>query len=488
MTQKQISVLSNLRVAGAIAIDKDQEFDPNAKIGTLALKDKSLYAKMEINGFSTWYPIFQNVSNAYQHTQAIPNLQWTVQHNLNSQNLFWAIKNAQGQIEHESTIEYVDNNTIKVNFYEAVAGTMILVGPTDINLGLVNAQELSIGTSGAVTINNTGVFINGQPVLTGGNIETMVATALSAQKGAANGIAALDADGKVPATQLPSGLGGSAVTSVAGRTGAVTLAVADISGALAASVVGAAGGVASLDGSGKVPAAQLPSYVDDVLEYADLASLPASGDAGKIYVALNNGKIYRWSGSSYVEISGSPGSTDSVTEGSVNLYFTAARAQAAVTSVSGNAGTATKLATARSIGLGGSLSGSANFDGSADITINATLAQYSVPYDLGGSIFGVCANSEVALRIRACRAFRLASGQANGQAKAGIAATGSTVFTIAKNGVSVGSITFAAGSSTGTFSFTNNVDVATGDLITVTGPATADATLADVDFTLVGNV
>jgi hypothetical protein len=88
---------------------------------------------------------------------------------------------------------------------------------------------------------------------------------------------------------------------------------------------GQANGYASLDGTGKVPAAQLPSYVDDVLEFATLANFPGTGESGKLYVSLNNNKTYRWSGSAYIEIAGSPGSTDVVTEGSTNLYFTAAR-------------------------------------------------------------------------------------------------------------------------------------------------------------------
>lgn len=66
---------------------------------------------------------------------------------------------------------------------------------------------------------------------------------------------------------------------------------------------GTAGGVATLDGAGKVPSAQLPSYVDDVLEYANLAAFPATGATGLIYVALDTNKCYRWSGSAYVEIS-----------------------------------------------------------------------------------------------------------------------------------------------------------------------------------------
>lgn len=56
---------------------------------------------------------------------------------------------------------------------------------------------------------------------------------------------------------------------------------------------------------GKVPASQLPSYVDDVLEYADFAALPGTGESGKIYVTLDTNLTYRWSGSAYVEISAS---------------------------------------------------------------------------------------------------------------------------------------------------------------------------------------
>lgn len=69
-----------------------------------------------------------------------------------------------------------------------------------------------------------------------------------------------------------------------------------------ASEKGAANGVATLNAEGKVPATQLPSYVDDVVEYANLAGLPATGEVGKIYVALDTNITYRWSGSVYVKI------------------------------------------------------------------------------------------------------------------------------------------------------------------------------------------
>lgn len=68
---------------------------------------------------------------------------------------------------------------------------------------------------------------------------------------------------------------------------------------------GAASGVATLDTNGKVPTSQLPSYVDDVLEYSAKSSFPTTGETGKIYVDTATNKTYRWGGSAYVEISAS---------------------------------------------------------------------------------------------------------------------------------------------------------------------------------------
>ena len=111
-------------------------------------------------------------------------------------------------------------------------------------------------------------------------------------------------DGKVPTTRK---VNGKPLSSD------ITLSAGDVS-AIAASAKGAANGVASLGADGKVPSTQLPSYVDDVLEgyvsddlkkfYKDSAkSSEYTGETGKIYVDMNNNKTYRWSGSTYVVIS-----------------------------------------------------------------------------------------------------------------------------------------------------------------------------------------
>lgn len=111
-------------------------------------------------------------------------------------------------------------------------------------------------------------------------------------------------DGKVPTTRK---VNGKPLSSD------IILSAGDVS-AIAASAKGAANGVASLGADGKVPSTQLPSYVDDVLEgyvsddlkkfYKDSAkSSEYTGETGKIYVDMNNNKTYRWSGSIYVVIS-----------------------------------------------------------------------------------------------------------------------------------------------------------------------------------------
>lgn len=69
------------------------------------------------------------------------------------------------------------------------------------------------------------------------------------------------------------------------------------------STKGRPGGLAELDSTGKVPAAQLPSYVDDVLEYSTKAQFPQTGETGKIYVAKDTNLTYRWTGTQYLEIS-----------------------------------------------------------------------------------------------------------------------------------------------------------------------------------------
>ena len=71
--------------------------------------------------------------------------------------------------------------------------------------------------------------------------------------------------------------------------------------------VGSSNGIAPLDGDAKIPAAYLPSYVDDVIEYSNKEAFPIQGEPGKIYVACDTNLTYRWSGTTFIEISKSLG-------------------------------------------------------------------------------------------------------------------------------------------------------------------------------------
>ena len=128
---------------------------------------------------------------------------------------------------------------------------------------------------------------------------------------------------KIPTDQFGSGGGGSGVdtSNLVPYTGAnkdvnigayyfETSQGFKKTGGTATQALTADGGVFDLTTKadlvgGKIPSSQLPSYVDDVLEFANLASFPATGESGKIYIAIDTNLTYRWGGSSYVVMSSS---------------------------------------------------------------------------------------------------------------------------------------------------------------------------------------
>ena len=182
-----------------------------------------------------------------------------------------------------------------------------------LQLALANIASLTPGTYTKVTVDAKGRVTTGTtlevsdlPSIPSSKV-TGLGTAASANTGASQGnVPVIQADGKLLASLLPD-LSGTYVpvsTTINGKplSANVTLNADDV-GAIPADQKGTAGGVAELDSTGKVPAAQLPSYVDDVVEYASKSAFPGTGEEGKIYVATDTNLTYRWSGSQYVEIS-----------------------------------------------------------------------------------------------------------------------------------------------------------------------------------------
>lgn len=190
------------------------------------------------------------------------------------------------------------NLTAAVNEVKATADAAVSGTAPDASETVKGIVELA---TGAETITGT----DGTRAVTPAGLDSALDSRIVAATASAAGIVELASDAEALALSATD----RAVTP--GNLGAIR---------------GVANGLAGLDGSGKVPSAQLPSFVDDVVEAANFAALPGTGETGKIYTTLDTNNAYRWSGSAYVEIAASPGTTDEVTEGSTNLYFTNARA------------------------------------------------------------------------------------------------------------------------------------------------------------------
>lgn len=111
-----------------------------------------------------------------------------------------------------------------------------------------------------------------------------------------NGVAIGSTNGTVSVTT-------NGVTADVAVKGLGNAAYTNSSAYISSALKGANNGVAELDSNGLVPSSQLPSYVDDVLEYSSKSAFPITGETGKIYVDTTTNLTYRWSGSDYIEIS-----------------------------------------------------------------------------------------------------------------------------------------------------------------------------------------
>ena len=237
---------------------------------------------------------------------------------------------------------------------------------------------------------------------------------------------------------------GNVVTGVTQTANGLTVTlgsvptVGDLSNYIPNSQKGVAGGVATLDGTGLIPTSQLPSYVDDIVEAASLTALnalPANEKvAGKIYVALDTNKTYRWSGSTFVYITS--GAVDSVA-GKTGVV-TLDKADVGLANVDNTADanknvlSATKLTTARTITLSGVTATPQSFDGSANISIPIT----SVP---AGIVTGVLNNSTTGSSATLTTPRSIgATGDATWTVTFDGSANVSSVLTLANTGVTAG--------------------------------------------------
>lgn len=123
----EVSVLSNLRVNGAITLENIETFPPNPRVGMLAIKGELLYAYLNLKEVVNWYPLLR-LPERYVHSQTSPSMLWTVTHNLNKQEVWYQVQDSNGQLTFASEFTEVDSNTFTLAFSEPMQGKVLVLG------------------------------------------------------------------------------------------------------------------------------------------------------------------------------------------------------------------------------------------------------------------------------------------------------------------------------------------------------------------------
>ncbi|WP_213279980.1 hypothetical protein [Chryseobacterium indologenes] len=240
--------------------------------------------------------------------------------------------------------------------------------------GTLVSGDVTLAAGANMTVNQTG------------NTITLVSTDTTYSAG--NGLTLSGTSFSLPVTTSGTG---NVVTGITQTTNGLTVNLgsmptsSDLANYIPVSQKGAANGVAALDASGLVPASQLPSYVDDVLEgyyktadgkfYKEAGyTTLITGETGKIYVSLDTNKTYRWTGTTFVYItSGAVDSVNGLTgvvvlnKSHVGLGNADNTADAAKNVLS-----ATKWTTPRTITLSGVTATAQTIDGSGNVAVPVT--------------------------------------------------------------------------------------------------------------------
>ena len=383
-----IQILQDVAIHGGIQfLDAKESFPENPSIGTMVLKGTAIYAYITIGGMETWYP-FANRTNSYVHVQGLPNTTWTINHQLHTTDVWVQIKDSNGKVV-MATVTAVDSDTVKIDFTAAMTGTAVIVAPDSINVPEVNASLISVGPN--VEINTNGVLINGSYALTSANIDVQINAAVATEataRQAADATLTTNLAAEVTARIAADSALQTAITNEIATRSSEDVSLRSLANSamdaamqsLKRAEVGVPGGVVPLNINGQIDDFYLPSYVDDVIEFFSLNLFPPEGEYSKIYVETSTNKTYRWSGSTYIEITS--GAVDSV-NGQTGIVIIS-KSDVGLGNVDDtpdadkNVLSATRLTTSRTITFSGDVSGSDFFDGSANATISTTLANSGV--------------------------------------------------------------------------------------------------------------
>lgn len=163
----QVRVLTNLTMARNAAFNLGNsvnEFPADAKHSDIVVVEGVPYFYTQVSGVDTWFPLAQR-QNTYLHTQGIDALEWLVNHGLGTQNLIVMVYDANGNVQ-QASIEFIDNENIRIRFTTATKGRAVLFGMDQISAPSIRSEkivstQMEVGGTALVVDESGNVVIEG---------------------------------------------------------------------------------------------------------------------------------------------------------------------------------------------------------------------------------------------------------------------------------------------------------------------------------------
>lgn len=163
-------VLTNLMMSkgASLRLGKSQTtFPENPAESQLAIVDGIPYIYTVISGFWSWYPMSSRKSS-YVHLQAVESLNWEIPHGLGSQDIILVVYDVNNVVQTYSKMVFLDDNTIRLEFTEAVKGRAVMFATNQINTPFLQAtkvvtDELEL-SDGTVSVSSQGLIVDGKNV------------------------------------------------------------------------------------------------------------------------------------------------------------------------------------------------------------------------------------------------------------------------------------------------------------------------------------